>query len=329
MRAVITGSNGFVGRNLACALHAAGAEVFGVTRPLHPDGKDAGWGDRPREYRWDISQAAPAELIAAIEGFSPTHVFHFAAISRVKDCGYRQPNALAQSVNVEGTRRAIEIASRIKPVPRFLFASTSYVYAPKGGEPLCRESDPCEPTTGYGVTKLAGEAMTHEAAAAGAIQGVVVRPFHHTGPGQSVGYVLPDWVAQIARGESPLKVRTLKFTIDLSDIRDAVRAYRMLAERDVTGTFNLGAGVRRSGAELVAAISAAAADPLGGGAPLSVIETHAGEDPAGRVRHNPAADIEKIAAAIGWRPEIPFEQTVADTLEYWRHRLNPEPKATG
>jgi GDP-4-dehydro-6-deoxy-D-mannose reductase len=104
-------------------------------------------------------------------------------------------------------------------------------------------------------------------------------------------------------------VRSLDVHFDLCDVRDVVRAYASIADSGQSGgVYNIGTGVATSGTAIFATLCEAA------GQDRQAIETHPGE------RLHPRADASRLRAATGWQPTIPLQQTVADTLAFWRSR---------
>ena len=151
---------------------------------------------------------------------------------------------------------------------------------------------------------------------------VRARAFNHAGPGQEPIYALASFASQmaagLAAGERPVRIVTGSADTrrDYTDVRDVVRAYRLLAEHGEPGLFNICSGVSRSARELVAGLAAVAG-----------VEVVHEVDPA-RVRANEVPDVrgsaERLHAATGWQPQIPFEQTLRDTLAWWRSRLQTQ-----
>ncbi len=311
MLALITGITGFVGGHLAEHLLAAGDVVAGLST-------SGQWPARTPEtlhrnvtvFRGDLASAEGAAVLESLaREFTPDCIYHLAAISVPSDCGADEPTARALAANVEGTRRVLEWAESLG-VARVLFVSTSHVYAPpRTRDERCREDQPADPKNGYGKTKLLAEHIVREAVAAGRADAVIARAFQHTGPRQGSRMMLPEWAAQYASGANPVTVRNRNTWIDLSDVRDVVRAYRRLMTDGVRGdTYNVGSGVARRTGDILSQLANLA------GNDREVVETRPGE------RLDPVADISKLNAATGWRPEIPLEQTVADVL-HWYERV--------
>lgn len=311
MRALITGITGFAGSHLAEHLVAAGDEVLGIAHArAWPD-------DVPQTIRhgvplvpWDLGD--PDGLSEAsrrrIEQFAPQAVYHLAALSIPALCGKSRPTERAWAVNVEGTARILELARRIEPRPRLLLVSSNKVYAPPTrGPAIVSEDDPCDPRNGYGQTKLAAEKLVLQAAD-GQIEAVVARSFQHAGPRQDASLMLSEWAWQFAAcPQGPVRIRTRRARLDLSDVRDVVRAYRLLMLQGASGAvYNVGSGIARFSGEVFDLLHRLA-DPN-----RPVVE----QDP--RAIEEPIANISRLEQATGWQPEIPLDQTVADTWRYWQ-----------
>jgi len=311
-RALITGVSGFAGGFLAGHLLERGDLVLGCS----PDGKwqassDAALSDRVELVSWDLGSAGgiSAEARRRIEQFRPDLVYHLAALSVPEDCGGRQPSAMAEAINVGGTRRVLELAASLQRRPRVLFASSSHVYAPVSPDsPRVDETAPVGPRQGYGRTKLAAEGEVRRAVARHGCDAVIARSFPHAGPRQDPRMMLSQWARQFAAaGSNPVEVYTREARIDLSDVRDVVRAYRLLAERGRSGeVYNVGSGVSRPSGDVLDLLHQMA-DP---GRP--VVELTPGP------KQDPIADVTRLVECTGWCARVPIETTVADTLAWWR-----------
>lgn len=305
MRALITGISGFVGSHLAEHLRACGDAVLG-TITSSPSTADA------PTVAWNIAEEPNAATRRQIESFAPDVIFHLAALSILRDCGDAEPTPQAIAVNVDGVRHVLDLAGSLPRRPRIVFTSSSHVYRPVDpANPQVAESSPVEPRSAYGKTKWAAEQLCREAVCDSGLDVVVVRSFAQSGPGMDSRLMLAEWAAQFARGgEQPIDVASLDVTIDFLDVRDAVRALRLLAMQGVAGeTYNLGSGVPRTTGEIFALLRRAA------GVDRGVRELRPGR------RSDPIADVARLQSLTGWRPEIAPEQTVADVLEDWRRRI--------
>lgn len=309
-RALITGVSGFVGGFLAEHLLEHGWEVLGTS----PGGLWDMWSpphvvDKVPLVDWDFAEAGGvnAAAVAEIRRFRPSAIFHLAAISVPEQCGQGEPTATAWQINVQGTRKVLELAEDLGRDIPVLVVSSSHVYGTVT-ENTCvvDEARPLAPHTAYGKTKEAAEQVAGEFASRG--QPVVIaRAFHHSGPRQKPPMLLPHWAKQFADPSTQeMVVYSLEVAIDLSDVRDVVRAYRLLIEGRHRGVFNVGSGRAvwtREIYDLMVQIS---------GRPLPVRETRQGR------RHEPIANVDKLVRATGWQPLVPLKQTVADVLNWWK-----------
>ncbi len=311
-RALITGVSGFAGSFLAEHLLACGDSVLGCTPHAQwLSASPATLAERVPLVAWDFGdqQGLTAESRRRIEKFRPDRIYHLAALSVPADCGRDEPSAEAWTINVEGTRKVLELAGWLDSRPRVLFISSARVYAPVRPESsVIDESAPLGPIHPYGRTKLAAEEEVAQAIERLGCDAVIARAFQHTGPRQSPRMMLPQWVQQFAVNTSePVEVLTCDAQIDVTDVRDTVRAYRLLTEKGRCGvTYNVGSGkAQRSGDVLE--LLRQMADP---GRPIKEL--------APGFKQDPIADITRLTDETGWNPTVPIEQTVADTWTWWR-----------
>ncbi len=302
----MTGATGFAGSHL-------------VERLLHEEPEVAAWGNArgrsvpaqedPR-VRWTaVDLIDRPQVTAALAALRPGVVYHCAGVPHVA-ASWRDAGRTLH-VNVIGTHHlleGLEAAAHACPV---LIVSSALVYRPSAH--ALREDHALGPTTPYGVSKLAQEMV---ATRLGDLRLFVARPFNHAGPRQSEDFVTASFAKQIAeieagRARPVLRVGNLDARRDITDVRDTVRAYRMIVARGRTfRPFNVCAGRAYRVGDLL--------DALIGMARTRVTLEH---DPA-RVRPSDTpvllGDRSRIAAEVGWEPEIPIEQTLADLLDYWR-----------
>jgi GDP-4-dehydro-6-deoxy-D-mannose reductase len=196
--------------------------------------------------------------------------------------------------------------------------SSGEVYGPPERLPV-GEDAPLRPRNPYAVSKAAGDLLAGFYADAHGLRIVRPRPFNHAGPGQPPIYALASFARQVAAGlESgadpiPLVTGNPDARRDFTDVRDVVRAYRLLAEAGEPGVFNVCSGRSVSAREQVAALAAATGAAI------------AHEVDPGLVRAHEVMEIRGSAArlrdATGWEPEIPLERTLADTVAWWRAEI--------
>lgn len=312
MKALVTGITGMAGSFLAEHLLACGDEVLGVSRRgVWPPYVPATLSGRAELMAWDVAAPVSDDVERRVAKFAPDWIFHLAALSVPADCGWPQPTPLALATNVGGTEAVCRLAKRLVSRPRVLLVSSSYVYGDvQASTPKLSEEAPLRPAGGYGKTKLEAEEVLRRCIALGQVEGVIARAFNHTGPRQLPRLMVPQWARQLALpATEPVRIVTRNAWLDLADVRDVVRAYRLLAEHGAPGNaYNVGTGrAVRSGDVLEALLRLC-------GSQRAVVESSPGE------RRNPIADIASLQRQTGWSPEIPLEQTLADTLEFWRTR---------
>ncbi len=196
--------------------------------------------------------------------------------------------------------------------PRVLVVSSGGVYAQSSG--VLTERSATGASSPYVVSKLAQELVAAHYAQRG-FEVIVARPFNHVGPGQQRGYLVADLASQTAAGErtggAEIRVGNLASERDYTDVRDVVTAYCALLERGRAGeTYNVCSGRSYSGSEVFARLSAHAS------VSVSALHEEARDRPLD-VMHVHASN-EKICLDTGWRPTISLDQTLADTLAYWR-----------
>lgn len=305
-RIIITGGNGFVGRHLLQELLTARApEHLLVWDRTIPD-------DLPVSgIKMDITE--PTTYLASLKEFAPTWIVHLAAQASI-------PASLARPeethrINVEATQQFLTTARAVNPSVKFLIASTADIYGKRSAAtPLPELSlDQAQPPNPYARSKWEMEKIIEAEYRDCTIR---VRPFPHIGPGQQRGFVAADFASQIAAIEAgvqppQLSVGNLDAQRDFTDVRDVVRAYRLLIEKGTVGeVYHVASGKAISIHTLMTMLLEAA------NVPITVQQ-----DPTRlRPSDTPAmvGDASKLRAATGWQPEIPLKQTVRDILDWWR-----------
>jgi GDP-4-dehydro-6-deoxy-D-mannose reductase len=314
VRAFITGMTGFAGSHLAehliqCGDRVAGCSEDGRWRTAVPDALTA-----VPLVTWDLSRDEGSAILPVLDRLAPDVVYHLAAVAIPGDCGTAEPNHGAWELNVGGTRRLLSLLGRLPAPPRLVLVSSGHVYAPvTGEEPRRNEDSPLGPVTAYGKTKLAAEQIVQEQSGPTGVDAVIVRSFKHAGPRQNARLMLAEWAIQMTRpDDGPIRVLNLDSYLDMTDVRDVVRAYRLVAEHGRRGEVcNVGSGeALRSGAIYQRMYEMS-------GCRRGTVELSPG------IRREAIADITRLQARTGWRPEIPLDRTLGDSLEYWRRTLEP------
>ena len=226
MRAVVTGASGFVGTQLVEHLRERGDEVFGF--------------DRERDV---TDEASVREVFAS---FRPDVTYHLAALTHVGD-SWKHADEFTR-VNVVGTQRVLDVAFNMVPNSTTIVVSSSEVYGvvSEADQPL-RETFRVAPANPYSSSKVEAERVARDAWSVRRQRVVIARPFNHIGPGQSATFVVPALATRLLdakeRGATEIPVGDLSTRRDFSDVRDVVRAYRLLAEFGASGeVYNVASG---------------------------------------------------------------------------------------
>ena len=314
---LVVGASGFVGGHLLAALRvtqpaariiATGLGTLPVTGPI--------------EWRsLDISDAgAVGTLLVDVR---PTSLIHLAALATFASSA--QDPDLAWKVNVFGTRYLAEAVMRIVPQCRFLYVSSSEVYGHSCNRyEWVDEHVALDPGNIYAVTKASADLAIGEMARRG-LNAIRVRPFNHTGPGQTEALFVPAVAAQIARAELGLaepiiKVGNLETERDFLDVRDVISAYVLLLQNwhrmESGAIFNLASGDVWQMRHILNALLA-----------MSRIALRVEHDPA-RMRPSEvprmAGNALHLRRTLSWEPQFTMTDTLRSVLEDWRAKLAGE-----
>jgi len=313
VKVLITGGCGFVGRHLSESLRSTGHEVDVVDRTA--------CGGASHEC--DLLDFG--RLVGLLESLRPHRVVHLAAWSSV-GLSLRDPVG-AFEANAQCTVNLLEGVKALDLGCRVLVVSSGEVYgASEAGEPLGEDS-PVAPMSPYALGKACAELASLYYGSVGGVDVVLARAFNHTGPGQTDVFALPSFAKQIAEAECGLaepvlRVGNLDVVRDFTDVRDVVRAYRLILEKEPpAGVYNVCSGrgyVLRELVERLVGMSTVKVEVR-----REEMRRRAGE--AERL----VGDNARIARDLGWRPEIPIEKTLGDLLEYWREKTAERRESEG
>jgi len=307
---LVTGATGFAGSHLLDQLVQSSA----VEAWAHRGGRAVEERRDDPRVRWHaVDLLDPDAVRAALAGINPSVIYHCAGVADVH-ASWRSP-ARALRVNAVGTQHLLDAARDLGLSCPVIVTSSALVYRPSI-QPIT-EGDPIAPSSPYGVSKLAQEMV----AAQSYTNVVIARAFNHAGPRQDPTYVTSAFARQVAEieagGREPvLSVGNLDSFRDITDVRDTVRAYRLLASHGRPDRpYNVCSGRAYRVGDLL--------EILLGRARATV---RVAPDPARMRPHdNPrvVGNPNRIAADTGWRAEIPIERTLTDLLDYWRAALDP------
>ncbi|HYF45832.1 MAG TPA: GDP-mannose 4,6-dehydratase [Acidimicrobiales bacterium] len=298
MRALVTGAAGFVGRHLVAELTAAGHQVTETDRAdgldiLDPEGLD--------------------ELFASCR---PEVVYHLAGQADVGG-SWSSPVETFRT-NAEGTMNVL-LAAAGHGVDRVLAVASADVYGQVPADELpIVEDRPLRPHSPYGASKAAADVIALQAHLGHGLGVIRARPFNHLGPGQSDRFVASALAGRIARNEltggGEVPVGDLTPRRDFTDVRDVVRAYRLLVERGEPGeAYNVCSGRDVAVQDVADRLVAMAERPM----------TLVPDPELFRPVDTPVlrGDPSRLQAATGWTPAISLDQTLADVLDDWRKRV--------
>jgi GDP-4-dehydro-6-deoxy-D-mannose reductase len=318
MRVLITGITGFVGSHVADDALARGAHVVGSSRWRSKTENIDHLRGRLELIECDLRDTSSAHHL--VETARADWVFHLAAQSFV-GTSWQAP-AETFMTNTLSQVNLLEAVRARTPQARFLVIGSSeeYGFVTEDELPIT-EDNPLRPLSPYAVSKVAQDLMGYQYFKSYGMHIVRSRAFNHEGPRRGDVFVTSNFARQIAEIERGLRepviaVGSLKNRRDYTDVRDIVRGYWLLLERGEPGeVYNLCSGRDWVIQDIL--------DFLLGEARVSGITVR--EDPA-RLRPSDVpvlrGDAGRARQAVGWRPEIPFEQTLRDILEYWRHRVS-------
>lgn len=290
MRALVTGSNGFVGHHLIAHLLDNGDEVLGIDRDV------------------DVTDEVAVRKVFA--SYRPDVTYHLAALTHVGE-SWDHANEFTR-VNVVGTHRVLDAAFDAVPSSTTVVVSTSEVYGivSEEDQPL-RETFRVAPANPYSSSKVEAEHVAHDAMRLRGQRVVIARPFNHLGPGQSTSFVVPALVSRLLdareRGDDHITVGDLSTRRDFSDVRDVVRAYRLLAQFGLSGeAYNIASGHDVALSDIADQL----VSQLAPGVALVVDEAllRPVEIPVFR------GSYQKLNEATGWSPQISLHQTLEDVV---------------
>ncbi|GIW85959.1 MAG: GDP-mannose 4,6-dehydratase [Isosphaeraceae bacterium] len=318
MRALVTGATGFVAAHLIRHLVDSGDQVIGLSQSGHwPDPAS----DLPRICRLeplDLTNTPDDQFADLLRRKQPEAIYHLAAQSNPR-LSLDNPR-LTWSLNLGGTFNLLEAIRHAQLQPRVILVSSGVVYGnPEPHHLPVREDCPVLPNNPYAASKAAADILGIQHALTYHTPTIIARPFNHAGPGQSDLYVLSSLARQVAEVEAGLRPAVshgnLAIVRDFTDVRDIVRAYRLLATSGQPGQiYNIGSGRDLPLQALFDTLRNLAHRPIPSQLDPNLVR------PIDQPRL--LADSSKLHAHTGWSPTIPLETTLADMLNTWRRQLS-------
>jgi len=300
MRILLTGSSGFVGKHLCHELKTHGHETIGM------DIAPVETGPAPDHFiaRSITDLDTVSRVIVEV---APDACIHLAAWAFA---GGGDPR-MVTDINFLGAFNIFEAFKKARSPARILFISSSQVYGMSARPTPIHEEERFQPDSLYAVTKAAADNLALCYARRQNLNLVVARPHNHIGPGQSPLFAVPSFARQVAairRGATPqMKVGNLDNRRDFTDVRDIVRAYRLLLEKGQPGkAYNIASGhAARMGDILEKLCHIAGVRP-------EIIRDEALYRP---LDQSPVLDITRLQTDTGWAASIPLDQTLANILD--------------
>lgn len=311
-KALIIGGAGFVGKYLAEYLQEDCGYSVCSTKMKQEVIENASYDVV------DMNLLVKEEVEQIIEKVSPDYIFHLAAQSSVA-VSWSNPQ-LTVDVNIKGTLNLLDILKEIEYKGRVLLIGSGEEYGRiHPDEVPITEDTVLRPGNIYAATKSCQNMIGGIYAKAYDLNLIMVRAFNHVGPKQAPQFVVADFCKQVVEVEKGLRepvihVGNLKAERDFTDVRDVIAAYECLVRQGKSGeTYNVGSGtaysiqtildkiIELSGQEIRVEVEEARLRPID--VPLIV------------------ADISKITAETDWKQKITLEQTLRDTLDYWREYI--------
>jgi GDP-4-dehydro-6-deoxy-D-mannose reductase len=304
-KVLITGISGFVGSHLTEYL---------LLHDQHVSGFDLRPGKFPVPcHQGEITDRAA--IVSVLRKTRPDIIFHLAGMIKSPDVDK------LYKANLLGTVALFDsiIEADIRPV--VVVASSSAVYGHKSGEKPISERADIHPVTHYAVSKIAQEMAALRYFNSYGLPVMILRMFNLLGPGQSVDLACSSFAHQIAMAElhggAELSTGNLDAQRDFIDVRDAVHAFALAAEKGAPGqVYNVCSGravkIQTCLNEMISMSSQSIKVKVD----------------AGRIQNNDVpiqiGNAEKIKSAIGWHPQIPLKQSLSDLLNDWRQKVKTE-----
>lgn len=318
-RVLITGITGMVGSHMAdyfLSEHPE-LEIYGTKRWRSSTVNTDHLPESVNLVNCDLlDQSAVSDLIASIK---PDYIFHLAAQSYVLD-SFKHPtvNVTQNPVMQLNIFEAVR-AAKIDPVIQVALSSEEYGYVESSELPITEKNE-LRPLSPYAVSKVTQDMLAYQYFRSYGLRTVRTRAFNHEGPRRGDVFVTSNFSKQIAEIEAGIRppilgVGNLNARRDWTDVRDMVRAYWLAVNHCEPGdVYVIASGVTRT---------------IGSMLEFLLTQTKETIEVASDPRRLRPSDVEvllgdsaKFKAATGWEPQIPYEQTMIDVLNYWRRLVN-------
>ncbi len=317
MKVLITGITGMAGSHLAdYIIKQPGVEVIGTLRWRSKTENIEHLRDRVNFIECELKD--PFSVKSLIIQIKPDFIFHLAAQSFVPTSWNSPQDTLVNNILSEVNIFEAVRQTNIDPVIQIACSSEEYGLVYPDEVPIT-ENNPLRPLSPYAVSKVSQEYLAYQYHKSYGLKNIVTRTFNHTGPRRGQVFVTSNFARQVAEIEKGLKdpvleVGNLSAKRDFTDVRDTVRGYWLAVTEGVPGeVYQICSGKAYSIQEVIDILLS-----------LTKAKIEVRRDPE-RMRPSDVpillGSYEKFRRQTGWQPEIPFEQTLRDLLDYWRERI--------
>ncbi|MBI4037472.1 GDP-mannose 4,6-dehydratase [Candidatus Curtissbacteria bacterium] len=315
-KALITGITGFAGSHLAELLLKEKLAVWGFHHPKHPTANIARIQNHLKLLPCDLLKEK--EVTKSVKIIKPDFIFHLAAAASAAQ-SFKDPSAILQN-NIEAQINLLEAVAKYTPDARVLVIGSSEEYGEveDTSRPVT-EGTALKPHSPYAISKVVQDLLGYQYYLNRKLKIVRVRPFNHIGPRQAPDFVVPSFASQIAiiekKGKGKIKVGNLGSWRDFTDVRDMVKAYFLALSGKCSygDVYNIGSGKAVQIKEILQKLISLSS------AKIKVV--------VGKSRFRPVdtrkiiCDYSKFTRATAWKPIIKLDQTLSDTIDYERKRL--------
>jgi GDP-4-dehydro-6-deoxy-D-mannose reductase len=316
-KVLITGITGFVGKHLADHLLSQKKyEIIGTYRSESGLTTLDELKDQLHVKQVDLNDPQAVESLILSE--KPDYICHLAAQASPAKSLVRPMETLTN--NIASELSLLEILRKHSLSTRMLIISTGDIYGLVTPSDIpVDEETPMRPANPYAVSKITQDYLGLQYYLAYKVDVVRVRPYNHIGPGQKEGYVISDFAKQIAeieagKKEAVLSVGNLSAGRDFTDVRDVARAYELALEKGESGeVYNIGSGKSHKIADVLDTLLSFSKEKI----EVTVDQSKFRPIDVPEI----VCDSNKFRALTGWKPEVPFERTLQEILDYWREQV--------
>lgn len=314
-KVLITGITGFVGIHFAT--HLLSQENYKIVGTYRSESGLASLGtlkDHVQLQQVDLNDMQAVESLIFSE--KPDYIFHLAAQASPAKSFSSPVETLTNNIESEFSLFDTVKKHNLHDT-RVVIVSTGEIYGAVTPADLPIDEDtPMRPVSPYAVSKITQDYLALQYHLAHKIDVVRIRPYNHIGPGQKAGYVVADFVKQVVeiekgKKEPVISVGNLHAKRDFTDVRDIVKAYELAMRLGKSGdVYNLGSGQSRKIDDILQLLLSLSSKKI----TVSVDTSRFRPIDVPEI----VCDYHKFHQLTGWKPEIPFEKTIQDILDYWR-----------